>query len=193
MRMLPLMSTRIARLRGDWRSDRNERIARSSPLSRISKSFDVNPDTTRPRPSRTDACIVTTSTALRKTCRLCEASCALAKEAAVPTNAAAQATDFKIDLMIPTQNCFGEGAIVSPATIETNARDVSDIGYRGRFVYRREVVTARSRRAGQKTKARLLGRAFPLCALDELGVCHWSDAWIRTGTPAPSRFCRVFQ
>ena len=68
MRMLPLMSTRIARLSGDWRSERSDRIGRSWPLSRISKSVVVRPLNTRPRASRTDAWMVTTSTALRKVC-----------------------------------------------------------------------------------------------------------------------------
>src|SRR5215831_5028452 len=141
--MLPLMSTRIARLSGDSRSDRNERIGRSSPLSRISKSFDVNPETTRPRPSRTDACIVTTSTALRKTCRLGEASCALAKEAAMPTNAAAQATGFRIDLIVPTQIVLGRRLLYHLPRLRRMTRTCNfPSALEGLSPYRREQMSA---------------------------------------------------
>ena len=54
IRMLPLMSTRIARLSGDSLSDRIERIGRNCPLSRTSKYVEVRPVTIRPRASRTD-------------------------------------------------------------------------------------------------------------------------------------------
>ena len=53
--MLPLISTRIATLTGDWRLDCSDRIGRNWPLSRTSKSGDVRPLTIRPRASRTDA------------------------------------------------------------------------------------------------------------------------------------------
>src|SRR4051794_16186020 len=71
-RMLPLMSTRIARLTAEVWSDRSERIGRGSPLSRTSKSAVVKPFTGRPRRSLTDAWMLTRSTELRNVaCGLC--------------------------------------------------------------------------------------------------------------------------
>ena len=70
-RMLPLMSTRIARLTAEVWSDRIERIGRGSPLSRTSKSAVVSPFTGRPRASLTDAWMLTRSTELRNVAAAC--------------------------------------------------------------------------------------------------------------------------
>ena len=66
--MLPLMSTRKATVSGERSSEPTDNTGRSSPLSRTSKSSAVSLGTARPRLSRTDAWIVTTSTALRNNC-----------------------------------------------------------------------------------------------------------------------------
>ena len=65
IRMLPLISTTLS---GDIRSDLSDRIGLSWPLSRTSKSVVVSPLRMRPRLSRTDAWIVTTSTLVLNVC-----------------------------------------------------------------------------------------------------------------------------
>ena len=92
-RMLPLMSTRIARLTAEVWSDRIDRIGRGSPLSRTSKSAVVSPLTGRPRRSLTDAWMLTRSTELRKVaCGLCPGACAMSEAPVSVVAAAAEST-----------------------------------------------------------------------------------------------------
>src|SRR6266487_2717774 len=99
--MLPLMSTRMARLSGDRESDRMDSTGRSSPLSLTSKSAGVNPCTIRPRPSRTDVWMVTTSTELRNVvCPASGGACACSEPTPTPTAAAMIARRCSLVYMI---------------------------------------------------------------------------------------------